>query len=324
MKKRECVDILLATYNGEKYLKEQIESILNQTYSEIRVIISDDASTDGTIKIIEEFVKKDKRVEAYFRDKNIGSNQNFEFLLSKVVSKYYMFSDQDDVWQKSKIENSVAKLITSSAGLVCTDLTLADENLNSLNVTFNTKMGYENKLKKLNDWKMVYLYNVVTGCTIISKKEYIKYILPFPKNKNILHDHIVSLIVGSKSKIEYLDAPTIYYRQHKKNQVGTKKYTDKFRSFEETRNYLIDLKLSIFNTYLEIGDRINSEFVDMTKDAILYFEHIKNVKNINFKYKKIFRKLYKYETRYYRFWNSFLFNYPIFAKIWYNLFKKKK
>ena len=94
----ETVDILLATYNGEKYVIEQIESILHQTYKNIRLLISDDCSTDDTRQILEQYQKKDNRIEIFFQEKNLGYIRNFAFLLNQVKNKYYMLSDQDDVW----------------------------------------------------------------------------------------------------------------------------------------------------------------------------------------------------------------------------------
>lgn len=96
------IDVLLATYNGEKYVKEQIESILNQTYRNIRIIISDDCSTDNTVKILEEYKEKDKRIELYTQKENLGVVKNIEFLLKKVENELYMLSDQDDVWLPKK------------------------------------------------------------------------------------------------------------------------------------------------------------------------------------------------------------------------------
>ena len=99
----EKVDILLATYNGEKYIREQIDSILNQTYKEFRLLISDDGSTDGTRDILNEYKAKDDRIEIFMQEENLGVVKNFEFLLKKVEAKYYMFSDQDDIWKDEKI-----------------------------------------------------------------------------------------------------------------------------------------------------------------------------------------------------------------------------
>ena len=81
---KEKIDILMATYNGEKYLKEQIESILNQSYENINLIISDDCSNDNTKKILQEYEKKDKRIKVYYQKENLGYIKNFEFLLKKI------------------------------------------------------------------------------------------------------------------------------------------------------------------------------------------------------------------------------------------------
>lgn len=321
MDNNEKIDILIATYNGEKYIKEQLDSILNQTYTNINVIISDDMSVDSTYEILKEYEKKDTRVKVYRQSNNLGSNRNFEFLLTKVTSNYYMFSDQDDVWMQDKVEKTYNKIKQDNAGLVCTDLLLVDENLNSLNSTFNKKLKKERKLKKYNNWKMVFLYNVVTGCTIMSKKEYIKDILPIPDNKNVLHDHFISLVVGNKSIISYLDEPTIKYRQHAKNQVGTKKYTDRFKNFNDTRDYLINLKLSIFNTYLDRKSIFCDEFIKLSNEAVDFFESAKNIKYFSLKNIRKFNNIYKTETFFYKFWNLCIFNFPLFAKIWYKLFK---
>ena len=92
-------NILLATYNGQQYLREQLDSILSQSYSNFRLLISDDLSVDSTREILAEYVEKDKRIIVFNQEKNLGVVKNFEFLLKKVESKYYMFSDQDDIWK---------------------------------------------------------------------------------------------------------------------------------------------------------------------------------------------------------------------------------
>ena len=136
----ETIDILLATYNGEKYLKEQIESILNQTYSNIRLIISDDCSTDKTKEIIKEYEEKDDRIISYSHEKNLGYVKNFEFLLSKVENEIYMLSDQDDVWLPIKVEHTYDKLKETDADLEFTDLEVVNEKLETINQSFNDFM----------------------------------------------------------------------------------------------------------------------------------------------------------------------------------------
>jgi len=110
VEEQETIDVLMATYNGEKYIKEQIESILNQTYKNIHLIISDDGSKDNTVQILKEYENKDKRVTVYVQKQNLGYIKNFEFLLTKIENDIYMLSDQDDVWKVDKIENTYNKL----------------------------------------------------------------------------------------------------------------------------------------------------------------------------------------------------------------------
>lgn len=146
----EKVDVLLATYNGEKYLKEQIDSILNQTYQNINLIISDDNSNDSTRKILEEYKKIDNRIKIYLQDKNLGYIKNFEFLLTKVESNYYMLSDQDDVWLPEKIEKSMKTLKEKNADLVFGDLEVVDEKLNTIYPSFGDFMLLNRKINEIH------------------------------------------------------------------------------------------------------------------------------------------------------------------------------
>ena len=144
----EQIDILMATYNGEKYLREQIESILNQTYSNIRLIISDDCSKDKTREIIKEYEQKDNRIIAYFQENNLGYAKNFEFLLTKVENDFYMLSDQDDYWLPEKVEKTFNRLKETNADLVFTDLEVVDENLKTIYQSFNDFMLLSRKIQK--------------------------------------------------------------------------------------------------------------------------------------------------------------------------------
>ena len=176
----EKVDVLLATYNGEQYLQEQIESILNQTYTDFRLLISDDGSKDKTIDIVEEYAKKDDRIIIFKQNENMGVVKNFEFLMKQVQSKYFMFSDQDDIWKKDKIEKSVKK-IEEGFGLVYSDLEVVDNNLEVMYKSYWKLKGFDRKIRKYNDFDSLYLNNYITGCTLISRKEYIDKVLPSPK-----------------------------------------------------------------------------------------------------------------------------------------------
>ena len=106
------VDILVTTYNtNEKYLRRQIETILNQTYTDIQVHISDDKSPNENVaKILQEYAQKDNRIKLYIQPENLGYNKNFEFLLKQSTAEYIMFSDHDDIWYEDKVEKSLEKI----------------------------------------------------------------------------------------------------------------------------------------------------------------------------------------------------------------------
>lgn len=318
----EKVDILLATYNGEEYLREQIDSILNQTHKEFRLLISDDGSKDSTRKILEEYKNKDSRIEVFMQEKNLGVVKNFEFLLGKVEAKYYMFSDQDDIWKETKIEKSLNK-IEEGFDLVYSDLEVVDENLNVTYSSYWKLKGIYNKIKKYNNFESLYLNNFVTGCTLISRKELIDTFMPLPNtSKFVLHDYWISLIISQNGKIAYIEEPLIKYRQHKNNKVGSKKKSDELKSIDEIRSLFIQVKKEHFKVFIENEDKFKSEEVKkLNRKALEYYEMLETKKNMNFKGWGLFIKLYKYEGFSYSLQNFAVLNLPVLTKILYK-FKK--
>ena len=317
----EQIDILMATYNGERYLREQIESILNQTYSNIRLVISDDCSKDSTRVILEEYAQKDKRIEIYFQENNLGYVKNFEFLLTKVENEVYMLSDQDDVWLSTKVEKTYNKLKETNADLVFTDLEVVDEKLQTLYPSFNDYMKLTRKIKKCkNDYRLQYLYNCVTGCTLISKKEYIEKMLPLPTiSKYAIHDTWIGCTVANQGKVEYLDEKTIKYRQHGKNQVGTEKISHGFTKLDEVRRLFLDVKLGLFETYVTNDNIFSDKLKIKNKEALQYFKMIENKRYFNLKKWNVFHDLYKNETIDYYIINFIIMNLPGIGRILFKL-----
>ena len=317
----ESIDILLATYNGEKYVKEQIDSILNQSYKNIRLIISDDCSTDKTREIIEEYRKKDKRIKIYMQEKNLGVVKNIEFLLKQVESPYYMLADQDDYWMPGKVEKTLERLKEEGADLAFGDLEVVDEQLNTIYESFNDYMLLTRKIKKyINTYKLNYLYNCVTGCTILAKKETIEEILPLPTtSKRVIHDHWIGLIVSLNGKLAYVEEKYIKYRQHGNNQVGTQKISHGFEKMEQVRKLFINVKLGVFGTYIKNEEKFPKNLQELNKKAYNYFKMIEKKKKINFKGWTTFHQLYKTEKFMYYIENFLIMNMPIFAKGLFNI-----
>lgn len=317
----EKIDILLATYNGEKYVKEQIESILSQTYKNIRLIISDDCSKDSTCEILKEYEKKDNRIKLCMQQKNLGVVKNIEFLLKQVENKYYMLSDQDDVWLPKKVEKSLEKLKQKNADLVFGDLEIVDENLKTIHPSFGDFMLLNEKINKyIDSYKLNYLYNCVTGCTILAKKETIEKIVPLPQNsKYLIHDHWISIMCSVYGKVAYIPEKYIKYRQHENNQVGTNKISHGFKKLEQVRELFINVKLGVFGTYVENNERFPEELQKLNIQGYEYFKMLEKKKNANFRKWTIFHKLYKTEKISYYILNFLIMNLPIIAKPLFNL-----
>lgn len=321
----EKIDILMATYNGEKYVAQQINSILEQTYTNFNLIISDDCSTDNTRKILEEYKQKDNRIQIFYQEKNLGYIKNFEFLLTKVTSDIYMLSDQDDIWLKEKIEKSYQRLVEEKADLVYTDLKVVDQELNEINTSFMRMMKFYKKAIKYTDYRSVYLYNTVTGCTIISKKEYIKNILPLPnESKFVVHDLWIALMTALNGKIVYMDESYIKYRQHGNNQIGANKTSDKMQSLAEIRELFIQVKKELFTAYCNNEEKFPDQLKKLNKKALNYFKMVETKKNINFRGWSVFFRLYKTENLKYFVLNFLIMNMPAIARVLFNIRKTIK
>jgi glycosyltransferase involved in cell wall biosynthesis len=224
------VDILLATYNGGKYLEEQINSIFNQNYINWKLLIRDDLSQDKTLEIIakykNKFPEKIKIINNY--NTRLKVSHNFASLLENSSSDYIMFCDQDDVWLPNKVEITLNKMyeIEKMYGkdkclLVHTDLKVVDRNLNLISNSF---WKYQNlNPKQGNSLKRLLVQNVITGCTMTINKPLKNLSLPIPQEA-IMHDWWIALVAATFGHVAYVEMPTILYRQHYQNDIGARKW----------------------------------------------------------------------------------------------------
>ena len=309
----EKINILMATYNGRRYLRDQIDSILNQTYSDFRLLISDDASTDSTVKILEEYEKKDSRVEIYCHEKNLGVVSNFEFLINKVRSEYFMFADQDDIWEPDKIEKSLKKLKETGSDLVFTDLEVVDSKLNQIEPSFWKQKGFYDKIIKFN------------GFTMLCKSSWINEFLPLPKNsKYVIHDYWIALIVSQTGRIDFIPETTIKYRQHGNNQVGSSRKSDTLETLDEIRDLFLQVKIEHFETFVKNEKKFKTkELKQLNRESLEYFKDLKQKNKFNFKNWGLFFKLYKYEDFKYKMLNFIILNMPAIARIGFKIKKKR-
>ncbi|WP_299572751.1 glycosyltransferase family 2 protein [uncultured Leptotrichia sp.] len=240
------IDILMATYNGEKYLVEQLDSIINQTYRNWNLLIRDDNSTDKTLEIIQNYHKKDKRIKILKDNKgNLGIVRNFEELLKSSESEFIMFSDQDDIWVENKLDMYLKMIekIKNKGFMIHSDAILFDKNKsNILKDTFISKKAINKGLEN------VFFNYFVQGATILISKEIKNFILPFPKEV-YLHDRYIHLISELFFERIFVNKALIYYRQHGDNQIGAKNTIRELlskRYFDERDRRLIKV---IYNKY---------------------------------------------------------------------------
>ena len=226
MKNKE-VEILLATYNGAQYLREQLESIVNQDYECWVVRACDDASTDDTYNILKEY--QEKYPDKFLLTKNergFGSaKKNFMNLIKNSTGDYVMCCDQDDVWLSNKISLTLQKMKESEQGempvLVHTDLKVVGANLNVLSESFFEHSNFRKEFE-LNE---ILIQNFVTGCTMMMNRPMVTLMSRVEDcDKILMHDWVASILATSVGKVTFVETPTMLYRQHGINSVGAKKY----------------------------------------------------------------------------------------------------
>lgn len=228
------VAILMATYNGESFLQDQINSLLRQTYDDYVLIIRDDFSSDSTVSIIDEFCKNypDKIIKVCGQLTDVrGAKNNFGYLAKYVNDnydfQYYMFCDQDDYWLDTKIETSIqnVKEVESVNSrnlpiLLHTDLVVVDENLSVLNKSY---FDYKSIDPNINSINRLLIQNNVTGCTMMWNKALNDLVMnnsDVLSSSIVMHDWWYALVASAFGKIVVDYHSTIKYRQHSKNVVG--------------------------------------------------------------------------------------------------------
>lgn len=246
------IDILLATYNGERYLAEQLESLLHQSNQEWRLIAHDDGSIDRTVDILMEyqclFPHKIIIIDDDFRSG--GAKNNFYHLMQYSDAPYIMFCDQDDIWLEDKVEVTFQRMLdeemkaSGKAVLVHTDLKIVDENLNAV---ASSMFDYQRLPRRISSLSQIILQNSVTGCTMMVNRRAVEVSIPMPREA-IMHDWwIACKVVQHGGVVSFISRSVIEYRQHGGNVVGSKKVTIsyyflKFLNLRELASKLFSLK----------------------------------------------------------------------------------
>lgn len=219
----------MSTYNGSRFLREQLDSILGQSFTNFRMMIRDDGSIDDTAVILQDYAARDERI-SLVKDEadNLGASSSFMRLVAASTAEYFMLADQDDVWLRDKMERSFAKICEMAAEvgdemplLVFTDLTVVDEHLNTLDPSMWHRQRLDPAIS--SDWRDLLAQNVVTGCTIIANRAAAAAALPYAIPE-MLHDQWLAVNAARTGRLGYIKEPTGLYRQHGSNVAGGIKF----------------------------------------------------------------------------------------------------
>jgi Glycosyltransferases involved in cell wall biogenesis len=207
------VVILMATFNGAPHLREQLDSLIRQTYSAWRLIVHDDGSTDGTLAILDEYRRIDPRITVMDDGVvGLGAAGNFLHLMRHVKGAYYLFCDQDDIWLEEKIAQLVAVISNCEGPAVV--------YANSYLYVDGVVIPQMSTLLHPTSLRDTLFFNSgIQGCAIIFNHSLMDRLAPFPEFV-AMHDHLVTMGAVTFGQMIYLNQPLVLYRQHKQNATG--------------------------------------------------------------------------------------------------------
>ncbi len=217
------ISVALTTFNGSKYIRGQIASILRQTLPPNEIIICDDGSTDGTVDILEEIAKAEKKVKVYKNEVSLGVSMNFQKAIGLCRGDYIALSDQDDIWMDNKLKLTLEELKKAEKKspawpvLVHTDLEVVGESLDLISPSFWEYAGINPRI--LRTFNFLGVCNSITGCTVVFNRPLKHYIFPFPK-EIVMHDTWIGLCAAKYGTVSFVEEPTVKYRQHAGNALG--------------------------------------------------------------------------------------------------------
>lgn len=291
------VEVLLTTYNGMPFLREQLDSLVAQTVPFFTIRVHDDGSSDETKALLQDY-------KVHFPDRmiidkspKIGSAKgNFLYLMSQSDADYIFFCDQDDVWLPEKMEEALSaiKALEAEKGeemplLVHSDLQVVDANLQVMDPSFSHYVG----LVPLTTLKEALMQNDVTGCTAVYNKALstlLKDHLPIPE-KIIMHDWWVALIAHVFGEKEMLSDAPILYRQHGNNSMGAKKSYGLFYKVKKLFSSK-EVKEALNETYVQAGEFLRVFGEILPADTALLLEQFAAMENMG-KWARI-RQMKKY------------------------------
>lgn len=221
------ISVAMCTYNGAKFLPEQLKSIADQTVSVDELVVCDDRSKDDTVEIIRTFAATSRfPVRIHVNEQNLGSTRNFEKCLSLCEGEIIILSDQDDRWRKDKVQKQVAFLnARPDVDAVFSDAEIIDDDSLSTGKTIWQEIEFDKARRQIwqdgKPYEILFNGFVVTGATLAIRKSCLERMMPFPTHvPDLIHDAWIAMVLSLENKIEFITDPLIFYRIHSSQQVG--------------------------------------------------------------------------------------------------------
>lgn len=268
------ISVAICTYNGEKYIGEQLDSIVNQTVKVSEIIICDDCSIDGTVMILNDYQERyPNLIKVIINENNLGYVKNFEKAISVCTGELIFLSDQDDVWRPDKVEKISNKFYADNkVTCVFTDAKVIGETLGESKGKLWDQVGFTKEKRKefINEGPLKQLIkrNVVTGATMAIRRSLIELFLPIPEY--FTHDAWISFIGAVNGKVDMIDEPLILYRQHENQEIGAGKSilakikrAKEEKGFSFLRNYEASKKILEKVIECQIPNNLDKETVDL-------------------------------------------------------------
>lgn len=270
------ISIALTSYNGEKYIREQLDSISNQTIQDFEIIVCDDVSKDNTWNILQEYKEKDSRFRIYRNEQNLGFKKNFEKAISLCKGDYIALSDQDDIWTNDHLE--ILFNLIGDNYLACGNALLVDGNGKSLDINISQMVGFVRQPSNSLDlsYRILLRGNVFQGSSMLLSREFLKIALPIPVEIKF-HDGWFAAIASIADKIVYTDIIVNNHRRHFDNNSSLKSQgiITKIRNFVPQSKVVPNEKYYI----LSVNERLDKKLLtenqkDFIKKVVWYFENL--------------------------------------------------
>lgn len=290
------ISIALATYNGENYIEEQMESILNQSFQDFEIVIRDDCSTDRTFDLLCKIAKKDSRIILKRNKHNLGFSKNFKEIVDECRGEYIAFSDQDDIWEARHLE--ILLSIIGNKDVACGNSLLVDENNNSIGFTMKDVVGMKKEIESDKMCWRLFFDNFVQGTAMLVRKELCERYLPVPDSVKF-HDYWLALVASLNNGIVYTPEIILRYRQHGNNVTSNIKSS----LIREIYNSFNGYNKKHFIHQTEILSCLRDRFEDnqIVEDSYKFYRDCckKNVDKNDYKYFKEHYQEMFFDNKYY-------------------------